>query len=252
MKRTTASFNERHRPTRRPFSFSNPLRRLNSEVAREKEKDTFPSNLFSSGLLKREGNNNNNTNQEEGDEQPFPPPPLFVDDPMNIQATGPGLDDGFVNEQCQFDLNAPNAELQKLVIAIDGPSKADIQIEVIETGIYRVFYTCQSPGQSLSSFSSFSSNLRERFVGNYHLSLTYDGKHLDGSPFHLRLQSLPSASIQPMEFHVRFGCLCSSPDETFLGEQFVDRHGQTSDTLCGLSSVYPESGEEHQSADHCP
>jgi hypothetical protein len=46
-----------------------------------------------------------------------------------------------------FDLNAPDAELQKLVIAIDGPSKADIQIEVIQTGIYRVYYKCQSPGK---------------------------------------------------------------------------------------------------------
>ncbi len=46
-----------------------------------------------------------------------------------------------------FDLNAPNAELRKLVIAIDGPSKADIQIEVIETGIYRVYYKCQLPGK---------------------------------------------------------------------------------------------------------
>ena len=46
-----------------------------------------------------------------------------------------------------FDLNALNVELQKLVIAIDGPSKADIQIEVVDTGIYRVFYTCQTPGR---------------------------------------------------------------------------------------------------------
>jgi hypothetical protein len=46
-----------------------------------------------------------------------------------------------------FDLDAPNAELQKLVIAVDGPSKADIQIEVVDTGIYRVFYICQIPGK---------------------------------------------------------------------------------------------------------
>ncbi|CAF4857326.1 unnamed protein product, partial [Rotaria magnacalcarata] len=46
----------------------------------------------------------------------------------SIQASGPGLKDGFVNDSRNFDLNAPDAELQKLVIAIDGPSKADIQI----------------------------------------------------------------------------------------------------------------------------
>jgi len=48
-------------------------------------------------------------------------------------------------------LDAPNVELQKLVIAIDGPSKADIQIEVIDTGIYRVFYTCQTPGRNIKN-----------------------------------------------------------------------------------------------------
>jgi hypothetical protein len=54
-----------------------------------------------------------------------------------------------------FDLNAPNAELQKLVIAIDGPSKADIQIEVVDTGIYRVFYICQTPGEKINNKNFF-------------------------------------------------------------------------------------------------
>ncbi len=100
----------------------------------------------------------------------FPPPPpefLYTEKQPIIRAHGPGLKDGFVLDHCSynfhfllffeqifvlnfkghFDLNAPDAELQKLVIAIDGPSKADIQIEVIETGIYRVYYKCQSPGK---------------------------------------------------------------------------------------------------------
>ena len=51
----------------------------------------------------------------------------------------------------RFDLDAPNAELQKLVIAIDGPSKADIQIEVVDTDIYRVFYTCQISGSKFNN-----------------------------------------------------------------------------------------------------
>ncbi|UJR38463.1 hypothetical protein I4U23_031131 [Adineta vaga] len=102
---------------------------------------------------------------------------------------------------CHFDLNAPNAELQKLVIAIDGPSKADIQIEVVDTDIYRVFYTCQIPG-------------------NYHISLTYDGDHISNSPYHLRLHTQPlqeqvvplpldpaRATIEPIEFHVNTSCI---------------------------------------------
>lgn len=123
--------------------------------------------------------NNNHRNQCDDPDYSFPPPPpSFLFDPppstnqsqSMIRATGPGLSDGFVDEQCisnlflpmktergwiiivfnlgHFDLTAPNAELQKLVIAIDGPSKADIQIEVVETGVYRVFYTCQASGQT--------------------------------------------------------------------------------------------------------
>jgi len=58
------------------------------------------------------------------------------------------------------------------------------------------------------------------YSGNYHISLTYDGEHIDGSPYHLRLRSQPSqeqvvppalpppinppprATIEPIEFHV--------------------------------------------------
>ena len=118
---------------------------------------------------------NNNSDEQE---RPFPPPPppsFFDDNPIStaeqrptIRASGSGLTDGFVDENClyrlefwhiiesygnilgHFDLNAPNAELQKLVIAIDGPSKADIQIEVVESGVYRVFYICQSPGTKIN------------------------------------------------------------------------------------------------------
>jgi hypothetical protein len=131
-----------------------------------------------------------------------PPPPEFLhDNPKQpiIRAHGPGLKDGFVDDHCHFDLTAPDAELQKLVIAIDGPSKADIQIEVIESGMYRVYYKCQSPG-------------------NYHISLTYNGMHIDRSPYHLSLHAHSSqeqvvpptnntpirAIIEPTEFYVEF------------------------------------------------
>jgi len=57
------------------------------------------------------------------------------------------------------------------------------------------------------------------YSGNYHISLTYDGEHIDGSPYHLRLRSQPSqeqvvppalpppidppcATIEPIEFQV--------------------------------------------------
>jgi hypothetical protein len=57
------------------------------------------------------------------------------------------------------------------------------------------------------------------YLGNYHISLTYDGEHIDGSPYHLRLRAQPSqeqvvpptlppsispprAIIEPIEFYV--------------------------------------------------
>lgn len=116
--------------------------------------------------------NNNNSSSTNDEESAFPPPPpsFLCDDAdqrLPIEATGPGLEDGLVVEQCSspsilfswdglcnlghFDLNAPKAELQKLVIAIDGPSKADIQIEVIDTDVYRVYYTCQTAGSEAVS-----------------------------------------------------------------------------------------------------
>ncbi|UJR38465.1 hypothetical protein I4U23_031133 [Adineta vaga] len=235
-KRTTASFNERHQTSKEPiysrpsFAFANPLRRLNSLLKSNDKEAQSPSTpklnkspLYastskrSSSFLhpsrsENQGNNNNIRDDEEQQVFPPPPPSFLYDNPitsaeqrLTIEANGPGLKDGFINDTCHFDLNAPNAELQKLVIAIDGPSKADIQIEVVDTDIYRVFYTCQIPG-------------------NYHISLTYDGDHISNSPYHLRLHTQPlqeqvvppalpppldppRATIEPIEFHVNTSCI---------------------------------------------
>jgi len=185
-KRTTASFNERHQLTKPSFTFSNPLRRLNS---------LLQTNVPSTSI-QRQISNVENQNNNEKEDQTFPPPPLFINDieqqeqqQLNIKATGSGLTDGFVEENCYFDLNAPNAELQKLVITIDGPSKADIQIEIIQTGIYRVYYNCQIPG-------------------DYHISLTYNGEHIHDSPYYLNLRARPpTATIEPIEFYVNIPCV---------------------------------------------
>ncbi|CAF4308983.1 unnamed protein product [Rotaria sp. Silwood2] len=234
-KRTTASFNERHQTSKVPiytrpsFTFSNPLRRLNS-LLKTTENSSTPklnssplcssttkrsSSFINQSSLQRQVNNNNKHDEAFSIPRPPlpPPPPSFLyDNPISsieprpkIRANGPGLTDGFVNDNCHFDLDAPNVELQKLVIAIDGPSKADIQIEVVDTGAYRVFYICQTPG-------------------NYHISVAYDGEQIDGSPYHLRLRAQtlqeqvvppalppstnpPHATIEPMEFYINTPCV---------------------------------------------
>lgn len=145
-KRTTASFNERHQfkkeaiCPRSSFTFSNPLRRLNSKtksfientcpvfvsnlgLLKSNEKITqIPSTpkrigidfpLYSSTVKKSSSFNNQSQpqNQNNNDDQdklfpPPPPPSFFHENPTEqrpiIRAIGPGLTDGFVNENCAY------------------------------------------------------------------------------------------------------------------------------------------------------
>jgi hypothetical protein len=60
-------------------------------------------------------------------------------------------------------------------------------------------------------------NIFFKYSGNYHISLTYNGSHIDDSPYHLSLHTHSSqeqvvpppnipirAIIEPMEFYVEF------------------------------------------------
>ena len=89
---------------------------------------------------------------------------------------------------------------------------------MVDSDIYRVFYICQTPGKDIHG-RIFRGRISSIFSGTYHISLTYDGEHIDGSPYHLRLRSQPlqeqvvppalpapldppRATIEPIEFHV--------------------------------------------------
>jgi len=57
--------------------------------------------------IQRQISNVENQNNNEKEDQTFPPPPLFINDieqqeqqQLNIKATGSGLTDGFVEENC--------------------------------------------------------------------------------------------------------------------------------------------------------
>lgn len=56
----------------------------------------------------------------------------------------------WLNPLDHLDLKASESELRQVVVAIDGPSKADIQIETMGSGIYRVYYKCALPGERTS------------------------------------------------------------------------------------------------------
>ena len=169
---------------------------------------------------------------------PLPPPEFLSDSPVSmeekfvpIRVYGSGLTDGNVDQTCSsllsmphrrnerslffqgyFDVEAPSAVLERLAIAIDGPSKADITIEMTGIDLYRVHYKCQSSGKDermeLISMLCFH-------LGNYWISLTHDGKHIGSSPYQLHLRGrntdAPKPSfaatpipvrIEPMEFYV--------------------------------------------------
>lgn len=212
-KRTTASFNGQMPVSTPPsFSFSNPFRRLNNLLKATDRSTQSPStpNLnvtpICTSTTKKSSIFNRSRSQNRRSEEYFPPPPPeFLQPTVRVE----NLKDGFVDDHCHFDLNAPDVELQKLVIAIDGPSKADIQIEVIDNGLYRVYYKCQLPGI-------------------YHISLTYDGAHIDHSPYRLTLLPRPSEEqvvpptstvpvrvlVDPMEFYVNTACIVNVRPET--------------------------------------
>ena len=148
-----------------------------------------------------------------------------------IRVYGSGLTDGNVDQTCSslrsvtdrrnehslsiqgyFDVEAPSVVLERLAIAIDGPSKADITIEMTGTDLYRVHYKCQSSGRGDRMEVI---RMRRLHLGNYRISLTHDGKHIGSSPYKLHLRGrntdVPKPSfaatpipvrIEPMEFYV--------------------------------------------------
>jgi hypothetical protein len=87
---------------------------------------------------------------------------------------------------------------------------------LIQASIEYFIYVKHQVKKSIIKF--FVNNLL-LYLGNYHISLTYDGEHIHGSPYHLRLRSQPSqeqvvppappppinpprATIEPFEFYV--------------------------------------------------
>jgi len=52
----------------------------------------------------------------------------------------------------------------------------------------------------LNQINLFISNI---FLGDYHISLTYNGEHIHDSPYYLNLRARPpTATIEPIEFYV--------------------------------------------------
>jgi len=68
-----------------------------------------------------------------------------------VRAVGPGLERGEVNKPCNFNIYTREAGAGGLSIAVEGPSKAEIDFQDRKDGSCEVAYTCSEPGEYLVS-----------------------------------------------------------------------------------------------------
>jgi len=81
-----------------------------------------------------------------------------------VRAMGPGLEKGVVAEQCEFNIFTREAGAGGLSIAIEGPSKAEIDFQDRKDGSCGVSYVVSEPGE-------------------YMASIRFNDQHIPDSPF---------------------------------------------------------------------
>ncbi|XP_061544524.1 filamin-B [Phycodurus eques] len=87
-----------------------------------------------------------------------------IGDAGRVRAHGDGLVQGTTFADASFEVDTREAGYGGLALAIEGPSKVDIQTEDMEDGTCRVTYCPTEPG-------------------NYIVSIRFSEKHITGSPF---------------------------------------------------------------------
>jgi filamin len=85
-----------------------------------------------------------------------------------VRAIGPGLERGEVNKPCNFNIYTREAGAGGLSIAVEGPSKAEIDFQDHKDGSCEVAYTCTEPGE-------------------YLVSVKFNDQHIPDSPFKVYL-----------------------------------------------------------------
>ncbi|CAG5133090.1 unnamed protein product, partial [Candidula unifasciata] len=106
-----------------------------------------------------------------------------------VTAYGPGLSHGVVYEQAVFTINTKNAGAGGLSLAIEGPSKTEIQCKDNEDGTCTVSYLPTAPGE-------------------YQITVKFADKHIAGSPF--------TAKVTPGEARRKNQILVGSSSEVSL------------------------------------
>uniref|UniRef100_A0A1B0FQE1 Calponin-homology (CH) domain-containing protein n=1 Tax=Glossina morsitans morsitans TaxID=37546 RepID=A0A1B0FQE1_GLOMM len=81
-----------------------------------------------------------------------------------VTAYGPGLTHGVTGEPCNFTISTKGASAAGLTMAVEGPSKVDINYHDNKDGTVSVQYLPTAPGE-------------------YHISVRFGDKHIKGSPY---------------------------------------------------------------------
>ncbi|XP_067932451.1 filamin-A-like isoform X2 [Watersipora subatra] len=100
---------------------------------------------------------------------PIPGSPLQVEvvpgnDPSRVKAYGPGLEKGVTHEPQEFTIETKGAGQGGLALAVEGPSKAQVNCVDNHDGTCSVDYTPTKPG-------------------DYDITVKFDGQNIPGSPF---------------------------------------------------------------------
>ena len=86
-----------------------------------------------------------------------------------VTAYGPGLSHGNIDEACEFKIVTKDAGTGGLAVAVEGPSKAEIQCRDNKNGTCDVVYYPTMPG-------------------DYTITVKFSDKHIVGSPFTARIK----------------------------------------------------------------
>ncbi|KAL8611652.1 hypothetical protein ACOMHN_065130 [Nucella lapillus] len=90
--------------------------------------------------------------------------PLSGGGSHKVHAAGPGLERGEVQQPCEFNIYTREAGAGALSIAVEGPSKAEIDFQDRKDGSCGVTYTINEPGE-------------------YYISIKFNDEHIPESPF---------------------------------------------------------------------
>ena len=96
-------------------------------------------------------------------------------DPSKIRVHGPGLRSATAGKETSFTVEAKDAGPGTLSIDAAGPAKLDVHCEQTDVGTYRVSYT-------------------PKVSGKYDITITFGGKTVPNSPFHIEVAPDPHSS----------------------------------------------------------